>query len=155
MNIQFVQGDIFLTRMQAILVGLNAAGRMNVTPFFTALQDQYPVFISDYRKRVSAGKNAPGNVWVWRDNVHWMVGSIVQETPQSAARLRYVETTLLNLYKRVEQEGLRSLAVYLPVEQPEWATVQDLLNRYLPLFGLPVVVYETYQRHICAEPENS
>ncbi len=155
MTIQVVQGDIFLTRMQALLIGLNAAGRTDITPVFTALQDQYPVFISDYRKRISAGKNRPGDVWMWRSGERWILGSIVQETPQGAMRLRYVETMLLNLYKSVEQESLRSLAVYLPVEPPERAAIHDLLNHYLPLLDLPVTVYETYQRHICAECESS
>jgi hypothetical protein len=149
MNIRFVQGDVFLTRMQSVAVGLNTTGRVEVTPFFTTIQDRYPVFVSEYRKRGRAERLTPGDFWVWREGQPWLVGLVIRDTPQGPARLRYIETALLNLYKNWEREGLHSLALALTVDEIERPALHDLVARYLGT--LPVVVYEAHLPSVDAE----
>lgn len=151
MSIRFVQGDIFLTQAQAIAVGVSANGRLGVTPFHTVLHDRYPVFISDCNKRGRASALAPGAVWVWREAQPWLVGLVIQDTPQGAARLRYVETAMLNLYKDWEHERLRSLAMMRFGDDGEWPAVRAILEDYLGRITLPVIVYDQYQPGVAAE----
>ena len=70
----------------------------------------------------------PGGVWVWREGQPWLVGMVIQETAQGAARLRYVEAVLLNLSKDWEREGLRSLAVMRFGDDVEWPAIRTLIE---------------------------
>ncbi len=142
MSITFVRGNLFLTGAQAIAVGLNASGRLDASPIFTALHDRCPAFISDYHRRGRAAMLAPGDVWVWHESQPWLVGMVVRDTPQGATRLRYVETAMLNLYHNWEREGLRSLALAPLSEGEEWPPVRDVLQQYLSRIALSVTVYE-------------
>lgn len=141
MSITFIQGDIFLTQAQAIAVGLNSTGRLEVSSLYTTLQDRYPVFVSEYRKQARAGLLTPGHMWIWREGQPWLVGLVIREAPQGATRLRYVEAALLNLYKNWEHEGLQSLAIQQLAEDSEWPVVRRLIMDYLGEIKLPVSVY--------------
>ncbi|NLF78392.1 MAG: hypothetical protein GX573_22085 [Chloroflexi bacterium] len=145
MSVRFVQGDIFQTSAQAVALGLSVSGRLSVAPLWTAVQDRCPVFVSDYHKRSRAGSLSPGDLWVWREGTPWLVGMVVRDTPQSAARARYVETALLNLYKHWQREQLGSLALMAFDEGIEWAAVRGLIEDYLGRIELPVIVYERYE----------
>jgi hypothetical protein len=146
-----VQGDIFLTQAHTIAIGLSADGRLSVTPLYTALQDRYPVFVSEYHKRGRAEHLSPGGMWVWRESQPWLVGLIVQETPQGATRLRYVEAAMLNLSKNWEREGMRSLALMRLGDPTEWPGARAVLEEHLPRLPLPVIVYEDYKPGVAAE----
>jgi hypothetical protein len=145
MAISFVQGDIFLAEVQAIAIGLNAAGRLDVTSLNTALHDRYPVFVSEYRKRGRANSLPPGTCWVWRDSQPWIVGLVVREAPQGATRPRYVETAMLNLFKNWQREGLHSLALMQLADQAEWPPLRVIVEQYLGEIDLPVMVYENHR----------
>jgi hypothetical protein len=151
MTIRFVRGDIFLTQTQAVSVGLSANGRLGVSRFHTALHDRYPVFISECSKRGRAGTLPPGTVWVWCEGQPWLVGLVVQETPQSAVRLRYVEMAMLSLYKDWEREGLRSLALMRFGDNTEWPGVRAVIEEHLSRIPLTVIIYEDYQPGVVAE----
>lgn len=99
MTIIVARGPLWEVDAQALGVGLCANGRVGVSPLHTALTDRWPVFASDYRQRGRRGLLAPGDVWIWRDSAPWLVGLVARETPQGAARLRYIEQALLNLSK--------------------------------------------------------
>jgi hypothetical protein len=137
-----MQTDIFSTEAQAIAVGLNAAGRLEVTPLFTALQDRFPVFISEFQKRGRAGKFTPGDVWIWRESQPWLIGLIVRETPPGATRLRYIETAMLNLYKISLEESIRSLVVVRLVEGDEWPAAREVISHYLSQMALQATIVE-------------
>jgi hypothetical protein len=145
MTVRFVRGDIFLTQTQAVAVGLSANGRLGVSPFQTTLHDRYPVFISECYRRGRVGTLPPGTVWFWREGQPWLVGMVVQETPQGAVRLRYVEAAMLNLYKNWDLEGLRSLALMRFGDDTEWPAVRTVIEDYLNRIPLSVVVYENHQ----------
>jgi hypothetical protein len=155
MTVRFAQGDIFLTQAHAVALGLSANGRLGVSPFHTALHDRYPVFVSECYKRGRAETLLPGSVWVWREGQPWLVGLVVQETPQGAARLRYVEVAMLNLYKDWEREGLHSLALMRFGDDSEWPAVRAVIEDYLNRIPLPVIVYEDYQPGVAAEETGS
>jgi hypothetical protein len=138
-----MQPDIFSTTAQTIAVGLNAAGRLEVSPFFTALQDRFPVFISEFQKRGRADKLTPGDVWIWRENDPWLMALIVRETPQGATRLRYVEAAMLNLYKISLEEMIRSLALMRLVEGEEWPAAREVVSHYLNQMALQATIYES------------
>jgi hypothetical protein len=151
MSITFVRGDIFLTSAQAIALGLSAAGRLGLSAFYTAIGDRYPVFVSECHKRGRASTLETGGVWVWNDGQPWLVGLVVRETAQGAARLRYVEAALLNLYQNWEREGLRSLALMRLADDIDWPPIRELIEQYLGPLALPVIVYEAYQPGVYGE----
>jgi hypothetical protein len=151
MSIRFVQGDIFLTQAHAVAVATSASGRFGVSPYHTALHDRYPVFISECGKRGRGSALVPGAVWVWREAQPWLVGMVIQETPQGVVRLRYVETVMLNLYKDWEREGLHSLAMMRFGDDGEWSAARAVLQDYLSRIALPVIVYEDYQPGVDGE----
>lgn len=142
MSVTFVQGDIFSTQAQAVAVGLNSTGRLEVAPLYTTLQDRYPVFVSEYRKQARAGLQIPGHVWIWREGQPWLVGLVIREAPQGPTRLRYVEAALLHLVKNWEREGLHSLAIMQLTDAAEWPAVRRLIQDYLEGIKLSVSVYE-------------
>lgn len=151
MSVTFVRGDIFLTQAGAIAIGLNAAGRVEVSPFYKALYDRFPVFTSEHRRKGRAGLWTPGDVWLWRDSRPWLIGLIVRETPQGATRLRYVEAAMLNLYQNWERDGLRDLALMRLAADEEWPAVRKIVQDSLSRIALPVCVYENYDPGIAAE----
>jgi len=151
MTIERVRGDVFLTHMQAIAIGIDSAGRLGTSALFTALHDRCPVFVSECRKQGRAGTLRPGTVWIWREAVPWVAGLVVRDTPQGATRLRYVETAMLHLSRNREQEGLLSLAVMRLGDDTEWPAVRRIVELYLGQLGLPAVVYEDYLPGIAAE----
>jgi len=141
MGLTFVQGEnIFLAQAQTIAVGVNAAGRSEVSPFFTIVADRYPVFISNFRKRRQAGKLKPGDLWVWREGQPWILAMVVRDTPQGATRPRYVEAVCLKLARDWTAEGLKNLAMMRLAEGPDWSPVREIVELYLG--QLPVTVYE-------------
>jgi hypothetical protein len=146
-----VQGDIFMTRAQAIAIGIDAAGRLGTSALYTALHDRCPVFVSDCRKHGRAGTLTPGSIWTWREAVPWVIGLVVRETPQGATRLRYVEAAMHNLYRNREKEGLLSLAVLRLGDDMEWASVRGIVEVYLDHLALPALIYEDYLPGIAAE----
>jgi hypothetical protein len=150
MPVSFCQGDIFLTQAQTVAVGVDALGRLGVSPLFAALGDRYPVFVSDCRRRGRSGGLVPGSIWVWREATPWLAGMVVRESPHSATRLRYVEAALLNLCKNWQREGLHSLALMQFVESDEWHAMQELVVRHLESLAMPVVVYERYRPGVVA-----
>lgn len=155
MPITVVRGDIFLTASQALAIGLNAAGRLEVAPVYTALHDRFPVFVADYHKRGRAGQLAPGGVWVWPESQPQLMGLVVRETPQGAARLRFVEAALLNLVRACERSALRSLALLQPGDEPDWPAIRHLVTQHLGPLPLPVTFYEPHIPGLPAESGGS
>jgi hypothetical protein len=151
MSVRVVQGDIFLTRAQAIAIGIDAAGRLGASALYATLHDRCPVFVSECRKHGRAGTLTPGTVWTWHDGVPWVVGMVVRETPQGATRLRYVEAVMLNLYKNRERDGLLSLAVMRLGDDTEWPSLRPVVETYLNQLELPALIYEEYLPGIAAE----
>ncbi|WP_119072797.1 hypothetical protein [Aggregatilinea lenta] len=141
MTVTFEHGQLWDTTAQAVGIGLAANGRLGVSPLHTALADRWPAFVSVYRQRGRGGLLAPGDVWIWRESTPWLVGLIVRETPQGAARLRYVEQALLSLAQVWEQEGLHSLALAGLAEPDDSARVDELLQRIFNRNGLSLTVY--------------
>lgn len=141
MSVAVAEGDIFLTPAQAVGLGLNAAGRLDVSPFFTTLSDRYPVFVSEYRRYGRSRRLAPGDIWIWRESQPWLVGMVVRDTPHGPARLRYLESALLNLYKTWELEGLRSLALLPFTDSLDWPAAQELIEFYLGRSALAISIY--------------
>jgi hypothetical protein len=152
MSITIAQGDIFLAPTQAVALGLNAAGRLDISPLFTAVQDRYPVFASDYRKRSRAGLLTTGSVWVWREGQPWIVGLVVRETLQGAVRPRYVEAAMLYLHKNWQREELASLAVMRLAEHRDWPPLRQIVEQYLGPIPLPTTIYEEFLPGVAAEP---
>lgn len=151
MSVTIVQGDLFLTQAGAIALDLNATGRLGVTPVYTALQDRYPVFVSECHKRGRAESLAPGSLWVWRESDPWLIGLVVRETAQGPTRLRYVENVMLNLYKAWEREGIRSLAMPRIGTDEEWSGVREVVLHYAAQMTLPITLYEVHQPGVAAE----
>lgn len=142
MTVAYVRGDIFSTSAQAIGVGLNALGQTETTPFFTALQDRYPVFISDFRRRGRGGALVPGQIWIWKDARPWLAGLVIQDTHAGMIRPRYIEKTFLELLKTWEQEGIHSLALPQLADGPEWPALREMIEHFFASSPLAVTVYQ-------------
>lgn len=155
MPVQFVTGDLFLTRAQTIGVGVAATGRLGTSDVGAAFGDRYPVFVGECLRRGRARTLTPGTVWIWREARPWLAALIVRETPQGATRLRYVESALLAIVRQWEDEQLHSLALLRLGDAGEWPQVRLLLEHTLAGFAARIIVYEDHQPGVDAEAESA
>lgn len=140
MALQQVEGDVRLTGAQALLLGVNARGRVEVNPLEITLRDQYPVFYSEQRRMAKSGRLSPGQFWVFREAQPWLVAGVVRQTAGGITRARYLEQLLLNLRRLYQDEQLRSLAIAPLAPEPEWSALRQIILETLHI-PMPVFVY--------------
>lgn len=141
MPVTLVTGDILRDPAAALLVGMNAAGRIEATAFFARLADAFPAALSGLRRAAAAGQIQPGGLWLWQAG-HPILGFlIVRETPVGAARSRYVEAAVREFARIYRLEGITSAAIGALGADHEWDEHRTIVERWLGPLPIPIALY--------------
>lgn len=163
--IREVEGDILLSDAQVIAHGIATADPFD-SGLALALRERFPSMVKDYRHATHAKQRDTGEIWAWGGvnedgSVRGIVNLLTQGMQSQAksarpvkARLEDVNHVLKALAKRVQVEGIKSVA--LPrlatgVGGLDWADVKPLIQQHLGNLGVPVLVYEVYRKGEKAE----
>ena len=150
-----VEGDILLTKAQAIAHGVAANDPMN-QGLALSLHERYPAMHKDYHHWCHQEHPKPGDAWLWGGvGGRVIVNLITQEGGYgSGARPGKATETSVNhalraLKKIIRQEKLESVA--LPrlatgVGGLKWENVQPLVAAQLGDLDIPIYVYVVYHK---------
>jgi O-acetyl-ADP-ribose deacetylase (regulator of RNase III) len=154
-----VQGDILLSRAQAIAHGVSPNDNF-AQGLALALREQWPALYKDFRHYCHDAHPKPGDAWLWggADGTR-IVSLMTQESAYNhgekpgTATLPNVNHALRSLHKLAQAEGFRSLA--LPrlatgVGRLDWEDVFPLVSEHLDGLGIPVYVYTRYDKGVRA-----
>lgn len=155
-----VEGDILLSKAQAIAHGISINDPMNVG-LALALHNLYPAMHKDFHHWCHQHHPKPGEAWLWSGpNAVRVVNLITQEGVDShdhrlgKATVKNVNQSLRALAKIIQKEDLSSIA--LPrlatgVGGLDWSEVQPLIQENLGELDIPVYVYTLYRPGIAAQ----
>ncbi len=149
-----VQGDILLTKAQAVAHGIAPNDDFD-KGLALALREQWPALAKDYRHYAHQVHPKPGEVWVWGGvggvriyNLLTQEGSFDHGAKPGRATIANVNHCLRRLRHDLQHEKIRSLA--LPrlatgVGGLDWNAVRPLIETHLGDLAIPVFVYSKYQ----------
>ena len=155
-----VQGDILLSRAQAIAHGMASGDPMNMG-LALQLHEKYPMMHKDFHHWCHQHSPKPGTAWMWGGtggvrivNLITQEGGGAHASHPGRATLSHVSHALRDLRKLSEKEGFTSIA--LPrlatgVGGLEWSDVQPLIQQQLGDLDIPIYVYSTYQAGLAAD----
>lgn len=159
-----VEGDILLSKAQAIVHGVAANDPMN-QGLALSLHEQHPAMHKDYHHWCHQSHPKPGEAWAWggSEGVR-IINLITQEggygagTQPGKATEANVNHALRALKKIINKEGFKSVA--LPrlatgVGGLSWEQVKPLIQSQLGDLDIPVYVYTTFKAGQQAREENS
>ncbi len=150
-----VEGDILLTKAQAIAHGVAANDPMN-QGLALSLHERYPAMHKDYHHWCHTAHPKPGEAWLWGGvGGRVIVNLITQEGGYGAgarpgkASVSHVNHALRALKKIIQKEKLESVA--LPrlatgVGGLQWEDVQPLIASQLGELDIPIYVYAVYSK---------
>jgi O-acetyl-ADP-ribose deacetylase (regulator of RNase III) len=155
-----VEGDILLTRAQAIAHGVAPLDPMN-QGLAKALHEKYPAMHKDFHHWCHQRHPKPGEAWMWGGpegirivNLLTQEGGYGHGARPGKATTATVNHALRALRKIAEKEQLASLA--LPrlatgVGGLEWEEVQPLIDNQLGEMDIPLFLYVNYKPGVVAE----
>ncbi len=156
--IQYVEGDILLSKAKAIAHGVAANDPMD-QGLAQSLHKEYPAMHKDYHHWCHTAHPKPGEAWLWGNaDGRFIINLITQEGGYSDGRrpgkasTANVNHALRSLKKIISKEGLTSLA--LPrlatgVGGMKWEDIDTLIQNQLGELDIPVFVY---QRFVSGQP---
>lgn len=157
--IKQVEGDILLTKAQAIAHGIAAMDPMN-QGLARSLHEKYPSMHKDFHHWCHQHRPKPGEAGVWGgpDGVR-IVNLITQDggygrgSRPEPATLQHVNHALKALHKMVKKEKFTSIA--LPrlatgVGGLDWRDVEPLIKKHLGNLDVPVYVYTVFHAGVPA-----
>ena len=158
--IKDVTGDILLSEAQAIGHGV-APNDNFASGLALDLREHWPSLYKDFRHYCQIHHPDAGELWTWvnAEGVR-IVNLMTQEaaygngTKPGKASIEYVNRTLRELKKFIEEEQIQSLA--LPklatgVGGLNWEEVKPLIQNHLGELNIPIFVYTLYQKGVKAE----
>ena len=158
--IHAVEGDILLSRAQAIAHGVAPMDPMN-QGLAKALHEKYPAMHKDFHHWCHQHHPKPGEAWLWGGpggvriiNLLTQDGGYEHSAKPGKASVGNINHALRALRKLLDKEGIESLA--LPrlatgVGGLEWSGVKPLIERHLGDLDIPVYLYVTYRPGQAAE----
>ncbi len=149
-----VEGDILLSKAQAIAHGVGASDPMD-KGLALELRNKYPLLQKDFNRWCYQHDTKPGEAWMWvsHENVR-IVNLVTHENMQASSNHHYYKATLNNikhalseLVKIIQFEKLASIA--LPklgtgLGDLDWDDVLPLIENNLGTVDIPVYLYITY-----------
>ena len=151
--IKQVEGDILLTKAQAIAHGVAAMDPMN-QGLAKSLHEEYPAMHKDFHHWCHQHHPKPGTAWMWGGadglrivNLITQGGGYGHGGKPEPATIQYVNHALKALRKMATKEKFTSLA--LPrlatgVGGLDWTEVEPLIDKHLGDLDIPVYVYAVY-----------
>jgi O-acetyl-ADP-ribose deacetylase (regulator of RNase III) len=162
--LQFVTGDILLTKAQAIAHGIAPNDHFN-QGLALSLREQWPAMAKDFRHWCHNQNPKPGEIWQWAGaEGPRIINLLTQDGADGShgkhpgkAKAEYLNHALKALHQYAEKEQLTSLA--LPklatgVGGLDWSEVKPLIEKHLGSLKIPVYVYQEYQRGVAAKENN-
>jgi O-acetyl-ADP-ribose deacetylase (regulator of RNase III) len=148
-----VEGDILLSRTQAIVVGVEKNDPMD-KGLTLELSNHYPTMRTDFHRWCHQHNTKPGEAWLWTgpDSIR-IVHLITQESLESPdhlhgkATLNNIRHALSALVKIIATEKFTSIAlprIATGVGDLDWDDVLPLIENSLGGLAIPVYVYVTY-----------
>jgi len=151
--IQYVQGDLLLSKAHAIAHGVAPMDPMS-TGLARSLHERFPNMHKDFHHWCRQGHPQPGEAWMWGGAKGSRVVCLLTQSGgyghgarPGPATLAHVNHALRALTKMVDREKFTSIA--LPrlatgVGGLDWADVKPLIEAKLGDLDIPVYVYETF-----------
>jgi O-acetyl-ADP-ribose deacetylase (regulator of RNase III) len=152
--IKEVEGDIMLTKAQAIAHGIAPHDHFD-SGLALSLRKDYPAMVKDFRHFCHLENPKPGNAWMWGGVGGVRIINLMTQEPAAhqsghpgKASLHNVNHALKSLVQIVEEEGITSLA--LPRLATgygglDWEEVKPLIYDRLSSLKIPVYIYSTYK----------
>ena len=157
-----VEGDILLTKAEAIAHGIAANDPMN-QGLALSLHERYPAMHKDFHHWCHVSHPKPGDAWVWGGaegarivNLLTQEGGYGGDKKPGKATTTNVNHALRALKKIIADEGFASVA--LPrlatgVGGLDWEEVKPLIESQLGDLDIPIYVYVVFhQGQAAAEP---
>jgi len=157
-----VEGDILLTKAEAIAHGIAANDPMN-QGLALSLHERYPAMHKDFHHWCHVNHPKPGDAWVWGGaegarivNLLTQEGGYGGDKKPGKATTTNVNHALRALKKIIADEGFASVA--LPrlatgVGGLDWEEVKPLIESQLGDLDIPIYVYVVFhQGQAAAEP---
>ncbi len=158
--IQEVEGDILLSKAQAIAHGVSPNDDFH-QGLALALREQWPALYKDFRHFCQVSTPSPGTLWSWVcANAPRIVNLFTQESAgrhhgshPGRATLAHVNQCLRELRKLVIAEKWQNLALSrlaTGVGGLDWKDVKPLIEQHLADLDAKVIVYSTYRKGVPA-----
>jgi len=150
--IQYVSGDILLTKAQAIAHGVAPKDPMS-QGLALALHQKYPAMHKDFHHWCNQQHGKPGEAWLWGSTGGVrIVNLLTQEAAQNhshpgRASIKHVRDSLRALVKIATDESLTSIAIprlATGVGGLQWSAVEPVIKEELGKLNIPVYVYTEY-----------
>lgn len=158
--IKEVQGDILLTKAQAIAHGVAPNDHFD-RGLALNLREEYPSMAKDFRHFCHLQHPKAGEVWMWGGVGGVRIFNLLTQEPAKqlnghpgAATLPNVNHALKALVKAVKKENIKSLA--LPrlatgYGKLDWEDVKPIVYDRLEELDIPVYIYTVYKKGEQAE----
>jgi len=144
MTLNLVQGDITLSRADAIVFAHNARGRTELGPVETRLRQRNPAAFSAYARRCRADRQPLGSFWVWTATRPLLVFLTVRPSSVSSVRVRLVQSALQRLANEIHFYPIRRLSVAPLAPGAEMPLVLPVVQETLaPLARLMLITIYT------------
>jgi O-acetyl-ADP-ribose deacetylase (regulator of RNase III) len=157
--IQYVSGDILLTKAQAIAHGVAPNDPMT-QGLAMSLHQKYPAMHKDFHHWCNQHHSKPGDAWMWggTDGVR-IINLLTQEpaehhSPPGKASVKNVRHSLHALAKIATTESLKSIAlpkIATGVGGLHWNDVLPLIQKELGELSIPVYVYTEFHAGVAAK----
>lgn len=148
-----VQGDILLTKAQAIAHGIGPNEEFD-QGLALSLRERWPALAKDYRHYAHQVHPKTGEIWMWGGvggvriyNLLTQDGSFDHGAKSGRATVANVNHCLRRLKHDLLHEKIRSLAIprlATGVGGLEWKEVLPLIHQHLGELPIPVFVYSAY-----------
>ncbi|MGE4130956.1 MAG: macro domain-containing protein [Bdellovibrionales bacterium] len=153
--IKFVKGDILLSSAEAIAHGV-APNDDFKQGLALSLRERWPAMYKDFRHFCKTSHPKEGSLWSWKGAGSAMIINLfTQEHPPTQggtpgrAQVSYVNSTLKELVKEIENQKVKSVAITklaTGVGGLPWTEVKPLIEHHLSALGIPVYVYEEFHK---------
>jgi O-acetyl-ADP-ribose deacetylase (regulator of RNase III) len=149
-----VQGDILLTKAQAIAHGVSPNDHFDVG-LALALRELWPSLAKDFRHYAHQTHPYPGELWTFHNaegrTIYNLMTQEGEQAAQSSGRatIANVNHVLKRLRHALEKDGVQSLALPRLATGAgglEWSEVYPLIERHLGDLKIPVFVYAAYHK---------
>jgi O-acetyl-ADP-ribose deacetylase (regulator of RNase III) len=144
MTVNYVVGDLFDQKVDAIGHGVNCKGKMGAG-IATQFRKREPIMYAQYQERCEAGLIYPGEVFTWFGNDHIIFNIASQDQPGPDASLAFLSSAMFvveNLCNR------NKWSVALPwigcgiggLDKADVTRVFNIFGKSMP-YGLTVVTH--------------
>jgi O-acetyl-ADP-ribose deacetylase (regulator of RNase III) len=158
--IQEVQGDILLSKAEAIAHGIGVDDDFK-QGLALSLRERWPSLYKDFRHFCHTRSPKQGEVWDWKGPQSAVIFNLfTQSAPVHAgnhpgrADLPAVGHSLRELSKKLKDGGYKSVAITrlaTGVGGLDWDDVRPLIKQHLEPLNIPVYLYTQYVKDQFAE----